>query len=471
MRRLSISLFSFLIGFFFILSAGWAQHIFTHVRSLVLPNGLRVFILEDHKVPVINHMVIYHVGSGDEQPFQRGWAHLLEHMAFKKSRYFPKGNRNEKIAGVGGVFNGTTSKDQTLYWVMAPKETLPELMKAGADRMQGLLFDKKELEVEKEVVLKEYNMRVGSVPLAQLQMQLDKAYYGYHSYASSPIGNVADIRRASRQDLKTFYHHWYCPNNATLFISGDVKYRDVQHLLRESYGKIKKCPTSFPFLRNRSDVDTIKGFHLVAMNYVQKGMPSVASLLYPMDSIYSDMRAKRTGTQRLHRWAQLGLFSKMLEIYLSEKVEKTKKVVDLGLETNYESLGPAYLEITAEAGKGVSLLKVRQFVEEQVQKFSSLSRRELTGILRQARARLITEIMYQTDNTRDSVSFLAGMDSIGFTPKQANSIESTLKDVTITQIQSTAKAIFAGGASFVGELRGDGKSEESLRSVSTSSIR
>src|SRR5437879_3782510 len=85
-----------------------------------LPNGLKIVLLEDHSAPVVNVQVLYHVGSKDEQPNQKGFAHLFEHLMFKGSAHVKPQEHGQRITDIGGEFNAGTKNDVTFYW-----ETIP----------------------------------------------------------------------------------------------------------------------------------------------------------------------------------------------------------------------------------------------------------------------------------------------------------------------------------------------------------
>src|ERR1051325_1312757 len=70
-----------------------------------LPNGLKIVLLEDHSAPVVTVQVWYHVGSKDEQPNHRGFAHLFEHLMFKGSAHVKPEEHARRITDVGGISN------------------------------------------------------------------------------------------------------------------------------------------------------------------------------------------------------------------------------------------------------------------------------------------------------------------------------------------------------------------------------
>src|SRR3974377_2198791 len=103
-----------------------------------LGNGLEIVVIEDHRAPVVTHMVWYRNGSADDPPGKSGIAHFLEHLMFKGTKTHPQGKFSEIIADLGGQENAFTSNDYTAYFQRVAKEHLSVCMDYEADRMKNL---------------------------------------------------------------------------------------------------------------------------------------------------------------------------------------------------------------------------------------------------------------------------------------------------------------------------------------------
>src|SRR5215471_3314572 len=122
------------------------------IRSHVLPNGLRILLVEEHAAPVTNLQVWYHVGSKDERPGRTGFAHLFEHLMFKGSAHVKPQEHAQRISDVGGVLNAGTNFDYTFYWETVPANALDLALWLEADRMGSLNVDEANLTSERQVV-------------------------------------------------------------------------------------------------------------------------------------------------------------------------------------------------------------------------------------------------------------------------------------------------------------------------------
>src|SRR5262245_15513892 len=110
------------------------------VVEATLDNGLRVLILEDHRSPAVSVQIWYRVGSRNERPGATGLAHFLEHMMFKGTPTFGKGEFARLVEQNGGQDNAFTTQDETSYFVDIASERVDMALRLEADRMRHLLL-------------------------------------------------------------------------------------------------------------------------------------------------------------------------------------------------------------------------------------------------------------------------------------------------------------------------------------------
>src|ERR1700758_290133 len=225
-------------------SGVWAQASPTSdpPTTFTLDNGLQVVVIQDHRTPVVTQMIWYKVGSADETPGKSGLAHFLEHLMFKGTAKHPAGEFSQTVLRVGGNENAFTSYDYTGFFQRVPRDQLPKMMEFEADRMTGLILKDENVLPERDVVLEEYNMRVGNNPDARLNDQIMAALYLNHPYGRPVIGWHHEIEKLSREDALAFYHRFYAPNNAILVIAGDTDVNEVRPLVEKNFGRIPAQP-------------------------------------------------------------------------------------------------------------------------------------------------------------------------------------------------------------------------------------
>ncbi len=208
------------------------------VTSFELENGMRGVVIEDHRAPVVTHMVWYQVGSADETPGKTGIAHYLEHLLFKGTDTIPSGRFSEIVAENGGQENAFTSRDYTGYFQNIAADRLGLMMEMEADRMRNLTIGDDDWQAERDVVSEERRMRTDNRPSAKFREQFSAALYLSHPYGKPVIGWKSEVEALTKEDALEFYKRFYAPGNAILVVAGDVTPDEVERLARETYGKI-----------------------------------------------------------------------------------------------------------------------------------------------------------------------------------------------------------------------------------------
>ncbi len=190
-------------------------------NRFTLSNGLRVIHNYDPTTAMVAVNVLYNVGSRDEDPSMTGLAHLFEHLMFGGSANIP--DFDAEIERAGGMNNAWTSNDFTNFYDVAPARNFETLLWLESDRMLGLAFSEKSLEVQRNVVIEEFKQTHLNRPYGDLFHKLRSLVYRTHPYSIPTIGKEpAHIEKVTRDDVRDFFYSHYAPNNAVLAISGNV---------------------------------------------------------------------------------------------------------------------------------------------------------------------------------------------------------------------------------------------------------
>ena len=216
------------------------------VTGFELENGMEVVVLEDHRAPVVVHMVWYRVGAADEPRGKSGIAHFLEHLLFKGTDDLAAGELSATVNRIGGSDNAFTSWDYTAYFQRVAAEHLELMMQMEADRMRDLEMSEEDVITERQVVLEERGQRVDSDPGALFREQRNAAQYLNHGYGIPIIGWRHELEQLNREDAFAFYQQYYAPNNAILIVAGDVTPDEVRVLAEKHYGPRKANPDLQP---------------------------------------------------------------------------------------------------------------------------------------------------------------------------------------------------------------------------------
>jgi zinc protease len=216
--------------------AGLREQVF----EKVLPNGLKVILLENNKAPVITFQIWYRVGSRNEAYGKTGLSHLLEHMMFKGTETVGAEEFFRIILENGGRYNAFTSKDFTAYFENLSADRIQVALDLESDRMQNLILREGDFLTERNVVMEERRLRTEDNPKAYLMEQLSATAFQLQPYRWPIIGWMEDFARVSLEDAASYYRTHYNSSNAFIVVVGDFKKEDLLPRIERAFGSIPK---------------------------------------------------------------------------------------------------------------------------------------------------------------------------------------------------------------------------------------
>lgn len=249
-----------------------------------LKNGLKVVLLEEHAVPVIDLQIWYHVGSKDEAPGHSGFAHLFEHLMFKGSAHVGPDEHSRIIEASGGFDNAETNDDSTDFFETFPSNILERVLWLEADRIGSLNVDEANFESERQVVEEERRVRVDNQPYGSIEEDLRAAAFTTHGYHHTPIGSIEDLNKATLQDVRDFHDTYYKPNNATLVIAGDFRSAQAMEWIEKYFDGIPASAKPIP--RRDSPEPEQTDERVVKKSYTNTPLPAVV-IGYKVPAKYS----------------------------------------------------------------------------------------------------------------------------------------------------------------------------------------
>ncbi len=201
----------------------------------ILPNGLEIIVLEDHSIPLVTIELAARNGSFTEPPELNGLSHLYEHMFFKTNRAVA--NQEEylrKIGQLGIAYNASTREEVVNYYFTTTSPNLRTALQFMRDSIRYPLFDEREFEREREVVIGEID-RNESNPFYFLNKEMnDRLFYKYPS-RKEPLGNRQTVSTATTAMMRLIQARYYVPNNSALVVTGDVSPEETFKLVQEFY--------------------------------------------------------------------------------------------------------------------------------------------------------------------------------------------------------------------------------------------
>lgn len=211
-----------------------------------LDNGLTVILQPDSTTPMAAVNICYNVGSRDEREERTGFAHLFEHLMFGGSKNVP--SYDEPLQRVGGENNAFTSADITNYYLTLPAQNVETAFYLESDRMNELAFSEKSFNVQRNVVVEEFNQSYLNQPYGDAMLLLKPLAYKVHPYRWNTIGITPEhVQNATMEEVKEFFYTFYRPNNAVLTVSGNICVEDCKKMIHKWFADI---PAGKPYSRN-----------------------------------------------------------------------------------------------------------------------------------------------------------------------------------------------------------------------------
>ena len=208
------------------------------VFETILPNGLKIILLENHKAPLLTFQIWYRVGSRNEAWGKTGLSHVLEHMMFKGTEKVGPEEFSRIVQENGGNLNAFTSRDYTAYFENLSSDRVQVAIELEADRMQNLLLREDDFRTERMVVMEERRLRTEDNPGAILVEQLETTAFQTQPYHWPIIGWMQDLEKLTLDDLKAYYQAYYPPVNAFLVVVGDFNREDLLSKIEKAFGSI-----------------------------------------------------------------------------------------------------------------------------------------------------------------------------------------------------------------------------------------
>lgn len=202
-----------------------------------LDNGMRVLLNPNPNSNLVTFNLLYNVGARDEHPDHTGFAHLFEHLMFEGTKEVKVFDKQLQLAGA--THNAFTCNDYTNYYITLPAENIETAFWLESDRMQNLDINQEKLDVQKKVVIEEFNQRYINQPYGDIWSELRKLAYRKHPYQWQTIGKeLSHIEKVTLDEVHDFYERFYHPGNAILGVSGNIAEATVLNLCRRYFEKI-----------------------------------------------------------------------------------------------------------------------------------------------------------------------------------------------------------------------------------------
>ena len=416
------------------------------VSSFTLDNGMQVIVVEDHRAPILQHMVWYRAGSADEPRGSSGVAHFLEHLLFKATDTMESGELSATVAANGGRDNAFTSHDYTAFFQRVAADRLELMMRMESDRMVNIRLTERDIETERNVILEERNQRVENSPRRLFGEQMNAVQYYNHRYGVPIIGWKHEMEDLSLDDAMSYYGTYYAPNNAILVVSGDVDPQEVRRLAEKYYGVIPANPDLPERARTQEPPQTAA--RRITFKDARVAQPYVSrSYLAP---------ERDSGAQE--KAAALYLLGEILgggtTSFLTERLQfDTKVAVYSGAFYGGQSLDDTTFDVIVVPAEDVTLAEVEAAMDDALAAFvkTGVDPKQLNRIKMQLRASQI----YERDNVDGIAKRYGRALASGLTVEDVQAWPDILQAVTGDDIIAAAREVLIPETSVTGWLMRD----------------
>ena len=409
-------------------------------QSFMLDNGLKVVVVENHKAPIIKHMLWYKVGAIDEPEGKGGTAHLLEHLMFRGTSKV-SGEKFDEILKQNGVeSNAFTSLDFTAYHHILDISKLELVMALEADRMENLKISPEHFALERDIVYQERKQMVDNNPAAAFTESYRKILWQEHPYARSVAGTAAEIKSLTLKDVEDFYNGFYSPDNAVLILSGDIDVKTAKDLAQKYYGSISKRP-----LNNKAQFPKLKSDTQAKL---EMSLPQINAPRLVKTYIAPSFNTDKNEIYKLAVFSKYVGEGETSELY-KDLVLEQKKALSVSSSYDYVSRSYGKFSISALPADGVSMQELEQAIDNSLQKaINNLNIDKINN----TKDKMLSGLVYLQDNPFDAADTLGMMSAVEMPVEDIENHAEYIRNVTYQEVQQSAADLLAHTAVVTGIL-------------------
>ena len=306
----------------------------------ILKNGMTI-IFEKRDIPVVAVAFAVRNGGINEEISEKGISHFIEHMLYKGTPTRDAKKIAEEIEKKGGELNGFTDETVTAFWCKMPSKHLKVALDVLSDMVKNPLFDKTELEKERQVIFEEIKMRKDSPQIYVLDNIQSELYDG--TLGKNLIGTYETMSKIDRKKLIEKFKQIYQPNNMILGIVGDANFEEIVKFAEKNFGNIKGKISEIEFSKkNKSRIEKRKGIDQANLVFAYHVPLATDKKCYAAEvlgtlmaggmssRLFSEIREKRNLAYAVKGDSNVTKFFAYNGIYIGttkEKIDLIKKII------------------------------------------------------------------------------------------------------------------------------------------------
>ncbi len=205
-------------------------------QKTVLDNGLRIVTSAMPHTRSVCLGIFVGAGSRYEDAEKAGLSHFIEHLCFKGTqRRGTTKEISEAIEGVGGMLNGATDKEMTVYWCKVARPHFRLALDVLADMLRYSKFDPVEVEKERGVIIEELGVLMDT-PHQRVDVLIDEVIWPNQPLGREVMGTKETVSALSREMMLSYLSHQYVPSNTVVSIAGNISHEEVVASISDAFG-------------------------------------------------------------------------------------------------------------------------------------------------------------------------------------------------------------------------------------------
>ena len=217
-------------------------------KKTTLDNGLRIATAAMPHTRSVSICIFIGVGSRYETEAEAGISHFVEHLCFKGTRKRPTSRDiSEAIEGVGGILNGGTDKELTVYWCKVAQSHFPLALDVLTDMLFDSKFAPEEIERERQVIIEEINMSL-DYPPQRVDMLIDELLWPNHPLGRDIAGSKESVAAITRDKMLDYLQAQYLPSKTVISIAGNIQHQETVAAVSQAFSRWTNPRQPAPYL-------------------------------------------------------------------------------------------------------------------------------------------------------------------------------------------------------------------------------
>ena len=217
-------------------------------QKSTLDNGLRILTSPMPETRSVSVSFFIGTGSRYEADSQAGISHFIEHLCFRGTEKRPAARDiSTAIEGVGGILNGGTDKELTVYWCKVARPHLEIALDVLVDMLINSRFNPEDMEKERQVIIEEINMSNDS-PSQRVGILIDELLWPGHPLGRDIAGSRDSVGSITRELMLDYLADQYQPGNTVVATAGNIQHEEMVSLINQALGQWTGRPSRAGYL-------------------------------------------------------------------------------------------------------------------------------------------------------------------------------------------------------------------------------